>query len=54
MVIVTPKNAQFEDVSLIHANSIIGIKAQYEGKFLLFQHGKINGKRAMCSVLCFM
>ena len=42
MVIVTPKNVQFEDV-------IFFIKVSDEGKFLLFQHGKIDGERVMVS-----
>ena len=42
MVIVTPKNVQFEDVSFF-------IKASDEEKFLLFQHGEIKGKRALVS-----
>ena len=37
MVIVTPKNVQFEDVSFF-------INASDEEKFLLFQHGEIKGK----------
>ena len=37
MVIVTPKNMQFEDVCFF-------IKASDEEKFFLFQHGEIKGK----------
>ena len=37
MVIVTPENVQFEDVSFF-------IKASDEEKFLLFKHGEIEGK----------
>ena len=37
VVIVTPKNVQFENVSFF-------IKTSNEEKFLLFQHGVINGK----------
>ena len=42
MVIFTPKNGQFENVSFF-------IKVSDEEKFLLFQHGEINGKSAMLS-----
>ena len=38
--IFTPKNVQFENVSFF-------IKVSDEEKFLLFQHGEINGKSAM-------
>ena len=41
-VIFTPKNVQFENVSLF-------IKVSHEKKFLLFQHAEINGKSAMLS-----
>ena len=37
MVIDTPKNVQFEDVSFF-------VKASDEEKFLLFQPGEIKGK----------
>ena len=40
MVLFTPKNVQFEDVSFF-------IKASDKEKFLLFQHGEINSKPAM-------
>ena len=42
MVIATPKNVQFEDVSFF-------IKASDEEKFLLFQHCEIKGERALVS-----
>ena len=42
VVIFTPKNGQFERVSFF-------IKVSDEEKFLLFQHGEINGKSAMLS-----
>ena len=37
VVIFTPKNGQFENVSFF-------IKVSDEEKFLLFQYGEINGK----------
>ena len=46
VIIVTPKNVHFEDVSFF-------IKASDEEKFLLFQHGEINGKLGM-SFYCLM
>ena len=39
VVIFTPKNGQFENVSFF-------IKVSDEEKFLLFQHDEINGKSA--------
>ena len=42
VVIFTPKNVQFENVSFF-------IKVSDEEKFLFFQHGEINGKSAMLS-----
>ena len=42
VVIFTPKNVQFENVSFF-------IKVSDEEKFFLFQHGEINGKSAMLS-----
>ena len=42
VVIFTPKNVQFENVSFF-------IKVSDEEKFLLFQHGEISGKSAMLS-----
>ena len=42
VVIFTPKTGQFENVSFF-------IKVSDEEKFLLFQHGEINGKSAMLS-----
>ena len=42
VVIFTPKSGQFENVSFF-------IKVSDEEKFLLFQHGEINGKSAMLS-----
>ena len=42
VVIFTPKNVQFENVRFF-------IKVSDEEKFLLFQHGEINGKSAMLS-----
>ena len=42
MVIFTPKNVPFENVSFF-------IKVSDGEKFLLFDHGEINGKSAMLS-----
>ena len=42
VVIVTPKNVQYEDVSFF-------IKASDEEKFLFFEHGEIKGKWAPVS-----
>ena len=42
VVIFTPKNVQFENVSFF-------LKVSDEEKFLLFQYGEINGKSAMLS-----
>ena len=42
VVVFTPKNVQFENVSFF-------IKVSDEEKFLSFQHGEINSKSAMLS-----
>ena len=42
VVIFTPKIVQFENVTFF-------IKVSDEEKFLLFQHGEINGKSVMLS-----
>ena len=42
MVIFTPTNVQFENVSFF-------LKVTDEEKFLLFQYGEINSKSAMLS-----
>ena len=42
VVIFTPTNVQFENVSFF-------IKVSDKEKFLLIQHGEINGKSAMLS-----
>ena len=42
MVIFTPTNVQFENVSFF-------LKVSDEEKFLLFHYGEINGKSAMLS-----
>ena len=43
MVIVTPKNVQFEDVNFF-------INALDEEKFLLFQHGEIKVNEHWCLI----
>ena len=45
--IFTSKNVQFENVSFF-------IKVSDEEKFLLFQHGEINGQSAMLVLLVYL
>ena len=45
VVIVTPKDVQFEDVSFF-------IKASDEKIYLLFQHGEIKGNNGVLFVSC--